>query len=132
MKKILITIIVVLLASCEQPINSKKDYPIYFDVLGYSDYYNGNCIALKMDIYNNTNYTVKHIRPQIKLVYTDYSSQVFYPDIYISLEPGQVEYSLWVEIACGMVFYKRHYFGEIKYWDSEGNMYAFDYGEILY
>ena len=128
MKKLLIVLIVVLLASCDLLLEENfEDNPIYFDVLGYNDYYNGDCIALKMDIHNNTGHTVTHIRPEVELTYTSGSTQTFYPDIYTSLASGDVAYSQWVGIACGSVWYSDHEFGKILYWDNEGNMYSFDY-----
>jgi hypothetical protein len=137
MKRILILsgILLILLLSCdlllEEPDSSDGGRSIDVDnleatYLGFYDYYNGNCIAVKYDFTNKTDKTIDKMRWSVDLTYDSGSSQTFYPDINQTIDPHETIYSMWVPLACGMVWYSSHQITEIHVWYTDGSEYVWN------
>ena len=135
-KKYLILLVLLLfLISCDLLNDSERDYSgrdvetdiFKMEYLGYTDYYNGDCIALKYDFTNKTDKIINHIRWTVNLTYEGGSSQTMYPDIYQTIGPNTTSYSMWVPVACGMVWYSSHAIEEVHIWYSDGTDYIWQY-----
>lgn len=131
MKRILLfPVILLLLFSCdlllEESETSESGRTVSTDIfeatyLGFSDYYNGSCIAVKYDFDNKTDKTIDKMRWTVDLTYDSGSSQTFYPDIYQTVNPQTTIYSMWVPLACGMVWYSTHGIKEVHIWYTDGS-----------
>lgn len=114
---------------CEfEPYEPPEPPVLEFEYLAYSDYYSGNCVALKFDITNRAEFTVSRFRPEIDVTYDSGSVQTVYPDVFESIGAQSTARSVWVPVGCGMVWYGGSYdIGEVLYWDTDGNEHSFNY-----
>lgn len=128
MKRILgITLTVLALSGCEFWPEPLPAPPLDIEYLEYTDYYDGDAIALKLDLTNYADKRIDRFRVETKLYYTDGGSQTFYPDTTLSILPGDTVRSHWLPVARGMIWYEDHDFGEIIVWYSDGTEESWDH-----
>ena len=122
----LVLIISLILSSCD--FTEPAPDPLELKYLQYTDYYNGDTIALDFDITNNTNKTIVRFRPTITVYFKyDDGYGTYYPDIELTIKPGKDNTinSYWIPVCSGMVFYSSHTIDEVILWFDDGTKTTF-------
>ncbi len=131
MKGMLILLILFSLFACdlfppeEDPPDYKNIETDYFEMvyLSFTNYYDGMTIAVKYDFVNKSSKTITSMRWDVNVTYKDLNdnvySQIAYPDIYDNIPGYFTEYSMWVGLFYGMIWYRNHEIRKVHIWYSD-------------